>query len=155
MTFWQISASLYALLPPLILIYDFAAYKISGSDATISRVALYTSDRYPLFIVCVCGMFGVLMGHLFAPTNDPAEWWEWLNAVMLVGVPFVCVCVEIWETPQPHPGKLGAVWKPLTEMVREFILSHRLLTACVSVTMGTILGARLLAQHPNLNGVSP
>ncbi len=47
----------------LLSLYDIAVVATSGSEATISRRALYWSQQYPLISLAA----GVLIGHLFCP----------------------------------------------------------------------------------------
>lgn len=67
MTWRQITKLVIGIVTAIVIVYDVIVYASAGGDATVSRVILDWSRRYPPLTLA----FGFLLGHLFwAQTID-------------------------------------------------------------------------------------
>ena len=130
-----VSALVIFITPVLILVYDSIAYLIGGNPATISRVALDTSESYPSFRATICYLFGLLCVHLFAPRpGSGSSTFLWLPVVGAVGIPLVVAFVN-----------LAIYLKP--EVMRGVHESYSPLAVAVWLLVGVGVGWVTVAQH--------
>jgi hypothetical protein len=54
-------------LPLILALVDFAMYRLSGNDATFSKVLLDVRLKHPIVALSTCYSFGMLLTHCFIP----------------------------------------------------------------------------------------
>jgi hypothetical protein len=120
---WRLASTcVIVAMPVVVLAYDFVAYRAAGSDGTISRVALATSEARPWFLVAVCFLLALLCGHLFVPTTSEPSWVEWLHVIAIVAVPLFSALHDLLATAT------GAEAEPKALVfLGDFIRDHRML----------------------------
>ena len=78
-------------------ILDISLYALGGVDATISRVMLRISFKYPLVPICLVYSFGVLVRHLFFPmfTDEDPELADVIGRMCLILSPLAYVTAVV------------------------------------------------------------
>ena len=140
---WRIASTCVIVsMPVVVLVYDYIAYRAAGSDGTISRVALSTSDIRPWFLMAVCFLLGLLCGHLFVPTTTKAHWAEWFHAIAIVLVPLLFALHDLLATAAGAESEAKAL-----QWLGDFIRDHRMICVLTALVSGALVGHRLVPQH--------
>jgi hypothetical protein len=124
---------------PALGIWDAVAYELGGDDATFSRICYLIAQKYPLYLVLVCELFGILAGHVFTTRlGEQPIVNRWITLTLFVFIPYgIVVAAAIFELNTLHAA---------TAPLKSFHHNHPGVAVPLWLVAGSQIGSRLLFQ---------
>lgn len=136
---WQFASALVILAAPVLIGgYDLIAFWTAGNRATISRISLEAAKQHPAYLWSVCYLFGLLCGHLFAPSGDDRQLPGWLAVCLFLVVPILVAFGSLITGVKTAPQMMSAA--------QEGTRDYPLITVMLFLVIGAAIGSTFLPQ---------